>query len=39
MKAQGYRIDKGRGIAFEDDKKVRIKGSKVGYFLATIQRI
>jgi len=24
MKAQGYRIDKGPGIAFEDDKKVRI---------------
>lgn len=39
MKAQGYRIDKGRGIAFEDDKKVRIKGSEVGYSLATIQRI
>jgi hypothetical protein len=37
--AEGYRVDKGRGIAFEDDKKVRVKGSEVGYSLATIERI
>ena len=37
--AAGYRVDKGRGIAFEDDKKVRVKGSEVGYSLATIERI
>lgn len=39
MQASGYRIDKGRGIAFEDDKKVRIKGSDVGFSLTTIKRI
>jgi len=37
--AEGYRVDKGRGIAFEDDKKVRIKGSEVGYSLSTIEKI
>jgi hypothetical protein len=37
--AEGYRVEKGRGIAFEDDKKVRVKGSEVGYSLATIERI
>src|SRR6202000_283528 len=30
--------DKGRGIAFEDEKKVRIKGSEVGYSLGTIEQ-
>jgi hypothetical protein len=39
IRDQGYRVDKGRGIAFEDDKKVRIKGSEVGYSLATIERV
>lgn len=39
MGEKGYRIDKGRGIAFEDNKKVRTKGSEVGYSLQTIERI
>ena len=39
IQEKGYRVDKGRGIAFEDDKKVRVKGSEVGYSLATIERI
>jgi len=39
IREQGYRVDKGRGIAFEDDKKVRIKGSEVGYSLSTIERV
>ena len=38
MQEKGYRVEKGRGIAFEDDKKVRVKGSEVGYSLQTIQR-
>jgi len=37
--AEGYQVDKGRGIAFEDDKKVRIKGSEVGYSLSSIEKI
>ncbi len=39
MKQLGYRVIKGRGIAFIDDKKVKIKGSEVGYSLAKIERI
>lgn len=39
MKALGYQVLKGRGIAFIDDKKVRIKGSEVGFSLATIEKI
>jgi hypothetical protein len=39
MQEKGYRIEKGRGIAFEDSKKVRVKGSEVGYPLSTIERI
>jgi len=39
MKEKGYRVDKGRGIAFEDGKKVRTKGSEVGYSLLSIDRI
>ncbi|HEX3385271.1 MAG TPA: relaxase/mobilization nuclease domain-containing protein, partial [Mucilaginibacter sp.] len=35
---KGYQVDKGRGIAFEDEKKVRIKGSEVGYSLAIIEQ-
>jgi hypothetical protein len=37
--AEGYRVDKGRGIAFEDAERVRVKGSEVGYSLAAIERI
>ena len=39
MKALGYRVEKGRGIAFIDEKGVRIKGSEVGYSLSKIERI
>jgi len=35
---KGYRVEKGRGIAFEDDKHVRVKGSEIGYPLATIDK-
>lgn len=37
MQAKGYQIIKGRGIAFIDDKKVKIKGSEVGYSLQKIE--
>jgi Relaxase/Mobilisation nuclease domain len=39
MRQKGYVVDKGRGIAFEDNKKVRIKGSEVGYSWRTIETI
>lgn len=39
MNERGYKLEKGRGIAFTDDKNVRIKGSEVGYSLATIEKI
>jgi hypothetical protein len=39
MNALGYQVLKGRGIAFIDDKKVKIKGSEVGYSLMTIEKI
>lgn len=39
MKALGYQVIKGRGIAFIDDKKVRTKGSEVGFSLAKIEKI
>ena len=39
MKALGYKVIKGRGISFIDDKKVKIKGSEVGFSLAKIDRI
>lgn len=39
MKALGYQVIKARGIAFVDEKKVRIKGSEVNYSLQTIERI
>jgi DNA-binding transcriptional MerR regulator len=35
----GYKVIKGRGISFIDDKKVKIKGSEVGFSLAKIDRI
>lgn len=38
MQAQGYKIIKGRGISFIDNKKVKIKGSEVGYSLQKIQQ-
>ncbi|RYZ25149.1 MAG: relaxase [Chitinophagaceae bacterium] len=39
MNGLGYRVEKGRGIAFIDEKGVRIKGSEVGYPLARIERV
>ena len=39
MQALGYKVIKGRGISFIDDKKVKIKGSEVGFSLAKINRI
>ena len=39
IKALGYEVLKGRGISFTDDKKVKIKGSEVGFSLAKIEKI
>lgn len=39
MKALGYQVFKGRGIYFIDDKKVRIKGSEVGFSLSKIEQV
>jgi hypothetical protein len=39
MKSLGYKVLKGRGISFIDDKKVKIKGSEVGFSLAKIEQI
>ncbi|MBO9150763.1 relaxase/mobilization nuclease domain-containing protein [Chitinophaga sp. GCM10012297] len=37
MKLSGYEVDKGRGIAFVDAQKVRMKGSEIGYSLQSIR--
>jgi DNA-binding transcriptional MerR regulator len=39
MKALGYEVVKARGISFIDDKKVKIKGSEVGFSLMKIEKI
>lgn len=39
MKALGYQVLKARGISFIDDKKVKIKGSEVGFSLMEIEKI
>jgi len=39
MEDLGYQVLKGRGISFVDDKKVKIKGSEVGFSLAKIEKI
>jgi hypothetical protein len=39
MEHLGYKVLKGRGISFVDQKKVKIKGSEVGFSLATIERV
>ena len=39
MQNLGYKVLKGRGISFVDPKNVKIKGSEVGFSLATIERI
>ena len=38
MQWKGYTVIKGRGISFIDDKKVKIKGSEVGYSLQKIEQ-
>jgi hypothetical protein len=37
MKGRGYELIKGRGITFIDEKKVKIKGSEVGFPLSKIE--
>lgn len=39
MKSLGYKVIKGRGISFIDEKKVKIKGSEVGFSLSKIESI
>lgn len=39
MQVLGYKIIRGRGISFIDNKKVKIKGSEVGFSLAKIEKI
>jgi hypothetical protein len=34
----GYQVQAGRGIAFIDDKHVRIKGSEIGYSISKLKR-
>ncbi len=38
MQSLGYKIIKGRGITFIDEKKVVVKGSELGYSLMTIEK-
>ena len=38
MQSLGYKIIKGRGITFIDDKKMTVKGSELGYSLMTIEK-
>lgn len=39
MESLGYKVLKARGICFIDSKKVKIKGSEIGYPLAKIEKI
>jgi len=39
MRDLGYKVLKGRGISFIDDKKVKIKGSEVSFSLTKIENI
>ena len=39
MQKLGYQIEKGRGICFIDSKKVRVKGSEVGFPLSKIEKM
>ncbi len=39
MQKPGYQVLKGRGISFIDSKKVKVKGSEVGFSLANINKI
>ena len=38
MHSKGYKVIKSRGISFIDNKKVKIKGSEVGYSLQQIEQ-
>lgn len=38
MRALGYDIIKGRGITFIDEKKMKVKGSDLGFSLSTIEK-
>ncbi|HXB43348.1 MAG TPA: relaxase/mobilization nuclease domain-containing protein [Puia sp.] len=38
MKQYNYEVIRGRGIAFRDAQKVYVKGSELGYSLATIEK-
>lgn len=39
VKASGYEVIRARGIRFIDDKKVKIKGSEVGFALQKIEKL
>lgn len=39
MEQQGVQVIKSRGISFIDDKKMKVKGSELGYSLSTIEKI
>jgi hypothetical protein len=39
VKASGYEVIRARGIRFIDDKKVKIKGSELGFSLQRIERL
>jgi Relaxase/Mobilisation nuclease domain len=39
MIERGYQVMKARGISFTDEKKVKVKGSEVGFSLQTIEQI
>ncbi len=39
MKTLGYQVLKGRGISFIDNKKVKVKGSEVGFSLSKIEKV
>lgn len=39
MQAMGYKISKGRGIAFTDEKEVKVKGSEVGYSWSRVEQV
>ncbi len=39
MQQKGYKVIKGRGISFIDDKKVKVKGSELGYSLSRIEKL
>lgn len=39
MQSLGYQVIKGRGISFIDDKKVKVKGSELGFSLSKIEKV